>query len=397
MNRIAQDSNEGLISTVGDRVARDRLTAGVIDNETGWQDQLPLLGPRADHSSVAYNGFLYVIGGAWGALGRGDVLVAPINANGANGEWEDSSAPLPFERFGHSCVAYNDSLYVIGGGYTNTGLYLSDVLAAPIERDEENQNQTPARLAGAYSRLVDLGVDYPARWIRIEGQASPGGQVRLQIRLAPDDTKVFGEEAVIDPAPLGSAVYVAGAARYVWLRLTLDDTGTTDVDQPTNVSEIMITPTDVIPPPSAGVVRDVPGEDIDEQTSTTTIEANWNGFSAAAGDSIASYEWAIIAGSETIQDWINVGPATHASNSSLALHPDAFSIYVQVRAITAAGLVSPIATSDGVRVVKKKASGGGDGAAGSSASGGTGCGSLGLDLFALLGIAYGVGRRSIKR
>ncbi|MBI2930505.1 MAG: hypothetical protein HYY16_02545, partial [Planctomycetes bacterium] len=101
--------------------------------------------------------------------------------------------------------------------------------------------------------------------------------------------------------------------------------------------------------PIAGSVNDGPGPDISYQTSTTTIAANWSGFSDPESG-IASYEWAVgtAPGATDVQAFVSVGASTSASNSSLTL-TSGTTYTVTVRAINGAGL-STTASSDGVRV-----------------------------------------------
>ncbi|MBI2571446.1 MAG: hypothetical protein HYV63_30935 [Candidatus Schekmanbacteria bacterium] len=101
--------------------------------------------------------------------------------------------------------------------------------------------------------------------------------------------------------------------------------------------------------PSPGTVADGAGADGDFQQSTTTISANWSGFSDAASG-IASYEWAVgtTPGGSDVQAWTDVGLAVSASNSGLTL-PEA-PYYVSVRATDNVGNAGTAAVSDGVRV-----------------------------------------------
>lgn len=116
-------------------------------------------------------------------------------------------------------------------------------------------------------------------------------------------------------------------------------------------------------PPVAGTVLDGLGGDVDTQTSTSTVSANWAGFTDDSG-SIASYRWAIgtSPGGTQIQGWTSVGSATEATNSSLALAAST-TIYVSVVALDGAGNVSEPGVSDGVTI---EASGGGGGGGGSA-------------------------------
>ena len=308
-----------------------------------WTSTTPLTSGRVGLVSAAYNGFIYAIGG-YGTDYLDEVLVAPFNADGSVGTWTSTSA-LPSGRYLGSSAVHNGFLYVIGGD-ANAGT-LSDVVVAGIDADTGNINQALDRLRGVYSHLVDLGSDTSNRTIILGGQTSSGSVIRLQVRVAPAATGVFGTETIVASAALGNPIQVAGSGRYVWLRLTLDDTATTNVNQPTYISDISIIP---LSPPTAGVVNDGPGTDIGTQASTTTIEANWSGFTPSTGDTISFYEWAIgtAPGLTNVQDWTSVGLATSATNSSLSLSVGVK--YVSVRATTAAGLTSLPATSNGVQV-----------------------------------------------
>jgi N-acetylneuraminic acid mutarotase len=85
---------------------------------------------RLEHTSVAYNGFLYVIGGRLNAANPLlSVHSAPINADGTVGAWSENT-PLPVARYGHTSVIVNGYLYVIGGQdgsnvYVNTAYFAS--------------------------------------------------------------------------------------------------------------------------------------------------------------------------------------------------------------------------------------------------------------------------------
>ena len=77
---------------------------------------------RYGHTSVAYNGYLYVIGGFDGVTYYNDVQYAPINSGGDVGTWQTTTAGFVSGRYMHTSVAYNGYLYVIGGfdgGYSS--------------------------------------------------------------------------------------------------------------------------------------------------------------------------------------------------------------------------------------------------------------------------------------
>ena len=110
-------------------------------------------------------------------------------------------------------------------------------------------------------------------------------------------------------------------------------------------------------PPLAGTVADGLGADVDLQVSTTTINANWSGFSDTQGP-IALYEWSIgtTPGAADVQEWSGAGTQTTATNGNLSLQIGSV-YYVSVRAYDAANNASAVSTSDGVEV--EAATGGG--------------------------------------
>lgn len=123
----------------------DQLAAGVKRNRPrsglgAWASTTALGMARSQHSTLAYNGYLYVSGGTNGAP-LSDVQVAPINADGTLGAWA-ATTPLPSARRSHATVAWNGFFYVIGG---NTSL--AEVHVAPI-----NSNGT----LGAFTATTSL-------------------------------------------------------------------------------------------------------------------------------------------------------------------------------------------------------------------------------------------------
>jgi uncharacterized repeat protein (TIGR02543 family) len=99
-----------------------------------WSTTTPFNTPRQAHTSVVYNGYLYVLGGfdGTGAIHYNDVQYAPINADGSLGTWQVAT-PFNTGRRGHTSVAYNGYLYVMGG--TALASALNDVQFAPINAD----------------------------------------------------------------------------------------------------------------------------------------------------------------------------------------------------------------------------------------------------------------------
>ena len=79
---------------------------------------------RSETNLVAYNGYMYVVGG-WRAGQLSSVEYAPINSDGTPGAWSMTSS-LNTPRFAHGVVVNNGYIYAIdgrtngGGGVTNT-------------------------------------------------------------------------------------------------------------------------------------------------------------------------------------------------------------------------------------------------------------------------------------
>ncbi|MBI3098489.1 MAG: hypothetical protein HYY93_09655 [Planctomycetes bacterium] len=85
---------------------------------------------RAQHGTLAYNGYLYVLGGAISGVPQNDVQYAPINPNGTLGAFAATSAFSTGRRL-HAVAAYNGYMFVLGG-IDGSGFQLSDVQFAAI-------------------------------------------------------------------------------------------------------------------------------------------------------------------------------------------------------------------------------------------------------------------------
>ena len=81
-------------------------------------------------SAVAYNGYLYTIGGTPIGGATSTVQSAPINGNGTIGSWSTTTA-LPGALYKESAVAYNNYLFTTGGEDKNSWA-TSTVQYAPI-------------------------------------------------------------------------------------------------------------------------------------------------------------------------------------------------------------------------------------------------------------------------
>lgn len=160
-------------------------------------------------------------------------------------------------------------------------------------------------------------------------------------RFDPDDVQGFNNRRFMSVRHWGEA------AVGTW-RLEVKDGAAVDVGSFTGWTlRVFGTSLDTTPPP-AGAVNDGPGADVDVQSSATTVQANWPGFTDP--DSGVVYEWAVgttPGGAETAP-FVEVGYATSDTRSGLAFLAGT-TYYVTVRATNFAGL-SSTSTSDGFTI-----------------------------------------------
>ncbi|MBI3098488.1 MAG: hypothetical protein HYY93_09650 [Planctomycetes bacterium] len=119
-------NNEGLVTTGGNQLTREKLTSGRL---VSWGATTAFTSARTDHAAVAYNGYMYIIGGYIGGTESTDVQVAPIAGAGGVGPWSAGTA-LTLARGECAAVAYNGYLYVTGG--YDGAAYTSTVYYAPL-------------------------------------------------------------------------------------------------------------------------------------------------------------------------------------------------------------------------------------------------------------------------
>jgi N-acetylneuraminic acid mutarotase len=141
--------------------------AGVV---SGWTATTSLLNPTEYATSVAYNGYLYEIGG-YNVAYVADVDRARINADGTLGSWTVTTS-LPTATDYATSVAYNGYLYEIGGS-TSGGI------TATVEYDSINSNGTLGATWTATTSLpvstdIATSVAYNGYLYEIGGSTSGG-------------------------------------------------------------------------------------------------------------------------------------------------------------------------------------------------------------------------------
>ena len=109
---------------------------------------------RTYFAAVAYNGYMYVIGGCSSAYSScttaannlATIYRAPINGNGTIGTWTNTNnTALPTARYGIAAVVYNNYLYVMGG--LNASTFSNTIYYHAIDPG----GTTDGRLNGAWS------------------------------------------------------------------------------------------------------------------------------------------------------------------------------------------------------------------------------------------------------
>jgi hypothetical protein len=130
----------GLSSTGGGTDTSDVISApltatGNVDTTQGWRTESSMPEARHGFGTAISGGRVYVTGGVNSTNYRANVMYCEIGENGALIGWTTDNTDLfSTARVGHSTVAYNSVLYVIGGT-DGSGNALGDVQYAPIDSD----------------------------------------------------------------------------------------------------------------------------------------------------------------------------------------------------------------------------------------------------------------------
>ena len=107
---------------------------GSIDGVTGWQSATDLPVGVTSTAAVAYNGFLYVVGGrddGGPVVLENRVWYAEIQGDGTlEASWHETS-PFATGRYKHAIAIHNDRLYLTGGD-NETATYFDDIQVAPF-------------------------------------------------------------------------------------------------------------------------------------------------------------------------------------------------------------------------------------------------------------------------
>jgi hypothetical protein len=108
---------------------------GTLEN---WSTTTALPGPRSASSGAFYNGYIYVTGGHPSNTNNQaltSVIYAKVNPDGTLGSWATSPNQIPAARSGHTTVALNGYIYVIGGDNADGGSHQLTVYYAKLNAD----------------------------------------------------------------------------------------------------------------------------------------------------------------------------------------------------------------------------------------------------------------------
>jgi hypothetical protein len=155
-------------------------------------------------SAVAYNGYLYISGGT-------TILICPLNVNGSVGTCAEQTSAYTTSRVQHTSVAYNGYLYIIGG--TNAGTYLSDIQYLKL---------TGPQWKSHYERLLDIGYVTTSLTSIVYNGSTPC-DAQFVYRTAGSNGLLGSTTTVINALPGITYSINQPIQRYVWVDIAMDD------------------------------------------------------------------------------------------------------------------------------------------------------------------------------
>lgn len=157
-----------------------RINNGRVGTVGSWSTTTTLASARYEDGSVAYNGYLYQLGGYDGSSYLSDTRYAAISTGGSLGSWTNSSNTFTTGRQGLDPVAYNGYLYVVGGSGSSGGLH--DIQYAAINSNGSLGSFTTATTTIAIARIGASTVAYNGYMYVIGG--STGGTNKSDVQYA---------------------------------------------------------------------------------------------------------------------------------------------------------------------------------------------------------------------
>lgn len=192
---------------------------------SSWNATTSLPQPISDASTVAVDGYVYIIGGQNSTSTLSTVYSARIIPNGTVGPWQSSpSLSSPREDMDVlNAPEYNGYIYLVGG-YNSSGTPQSSTLYGTVNSNDP-----------ALSSLLMHGTD--AGNPGLGGTSGPGG-LRVSYKLAEDACPKFGASQTVSfgtsspfNAPFALPTAITGCSvdsngRYLWIEYVLDDSQT---------------------------------------------------------------------------------------------------------------------------------------------------------------------------
>lgn len=104
----------GTTGTIQTGVQYATINTNASFSLSSWTATSSLSNARESHGFVAYNGYVYALGGYSGSAALSSVEYAVVNGDGTLGTWT-ASTPLVMGLYGHGAAVYNGRMYVSGG------------------------------------------------------------------------------------------------------------------------------------------------------------------------------------------------------------------------------------------------------------------------------------------
>ena len=212
-----------------------------------WTATTSLEVPLSNANTVAYNGYIYMIGGYNGGA-TNTVLFTSINSNGSLSVWTPTTS-LPSPTDSYNAVVYNGYVYQVGGGSTSTPL--SSVDYAPFQsiprvgqysmlvKLGDNTNVTPTSIVTRGSAVGNPGIGGLANGfysglggitIRYENATTSCNTLSPYTLVDSNSTDASGNSQLITPYKLvfskDGCSNTVNQGQYAYLFFTLDDSQT---------------------------------------------------------------------------------------------------------------------------------------------------------------------------
>ena len=192
------------------------------------------------YAVVAWNDQLYAAGGTDGVTIFGDITHAKIKANGSLDTW--STPQSVTTRYNNTLVAYNGYLYVIGGCQTN---FVCSSQASYVYRGYVSMTNPVSMQIARYERVIDTGLGNNPKSIIINGVAC--GSYTVKYRGAATSDSIFGTTTSTTATPGVSFNISVPAKRYLFLAITMNDSSCT---AQSSITDIIVTYTGPPNPPT---------------------------------------------------------------------------------------------------------------------------------------------------